>query len=74
MTIARVTSVEDVDGAVLVKCSAIVAGTGFESTRTRTYGNIPPGTYSNGPLMGRPAIAYHGDMDDDLDDPDDLAD
>jgi hypothetical protein len=70
MTIARVTSVEDEDGGVLVKCSAIVAGTGFEATRTRTYGNIPPGTYSSGPLMGRPAIAYHsaqydnGDLDD----------
>jgi|TARA_R110002049_G_scaffold71857_11_gene184791 hypothetical protein len=72
MTIARVTSVEDVNGVVLVKCSAIVAGTGFESIRTRTYGNIPPGTYSNGPLMGRPAIAYHRDMYGDVDEPEDV--
>jgi hypothetical protein len=67
MTIARVTSVEDADGGVHVKCSAIVAGTGFEATRTRTYGTIPPGTYSSGPLIGRPAIAYHAAQYDDDD-------
>lgn len=70
MTVARVTSIEDDADGVLIKCSAIVAGTGFEATRTRTYGNIPPGTYSSGPLLGKPAIAYHNAVygDDDLDD------
>ena len=71
MTIARVMSVDEEDGIVLVKCSAIVVGTGFEATRTRTYGNIPPGTYSSGPLMGQPAVDYYKDRagyseDDDI--------
>lgn len=72
MTIARVTSVENNTDGVLVTCSAIVAGTGFEATRTRTYGNIPPGTYSSGPLMGRPAIEYHKAHYEELDEIDDL--
>lgn len=59
MSIARVRSLEDVDGGVLVRCSALVAGTGFENARTRTYGSIPPGTRSSGPLLGRPADAYY---------------
>ncbi len=63
MTIARAMSIEDEDGGVLVKCSAIVAGTGFEATRTRTYGSIPPGTWSSGPLIGR--LARNDDDDTD---------
>lgn len=65
LTIARVTSIEDSCDGVLVNCSAIVAGTGFQSMRTRTYGNIAPGTYSTGPLMGQLARASISIFSDD---------
>jgi hypothetical protein len=55
LTIARVKSIETIGNQLLVKCSAIVVGTGYEQMRTRTYGTIPPGTHSYGPLFGKPA-------------------
>jgi hypothetical protein len=65
MSIARVISIDNIDDHVIVKCSAVVAGTGFESARKRTYGSIPPGV-SSGPLMGRPSIArYDPQYDED---------
>lgn len=66
LSISRVRDLSRDGKQLVIKCSSLLIGTGFEDLRTRTYGSIPPGVGSYGRLFGTQVSDRDDDDDDDF--------